>query len=164
MRAHLLTAAATLTLAFGTTAAEQTYNLSLSGDQEVPGPGDSDGLGNGTLTINDATGEISWSINYFNIAEPSAMHIHGPDGSAGSAAGVFVGLGVAGSGTGTLAGSTTTSTANALAINTNPTDFYVNIHNADFGPGAIRGQVPEPGSAALLALAGMLVARRRRRA
>ena len=78
------------------------------------------------------------------------------------AAGIFVGLGVATSGgAGTLISSTSTSAANALAINTTPGNFYVNIHNAAFPSGAVRGQlgtvVPEPATLAPLGvgLAGL---------
>ena len=147
-----------------TSAAEQTYNVNFSGDQEVPGPGDADGTGLGTITINDGTGAISWNFTYANIDAPTAMHIHGPNGSVGQSAGVLVGLGVTTTGgSNTLIGSTSTSTANAAAILADPADFYVNIHNGAFPGGAIRGQVPEPGSFALLALggAGLLLRRRR---
>lgn len=162
MRILQLTTAA-LTLAFGLAAhaAEITYNLSFTGDQEVPGPGDPDGFATGTVTINDATGDIAWDITYGNISSVTGFHFH--NAPAGSSAGIFLGLGTAPDDGSTLVGSTTTSPANALAINTNPDQFYLNIHTTDFGPGAVRAQLPEPGSAALLALgATALIARRRR--
>jgi hypothetical protein len=153
-------AALSLLVAAPAAALTVTYSLNMTGIQEVPGPGDSDGLATGTLTINDATGDISWSFTFSNILAPSDMHIHGPGGSAGSSANVFVNLGTATTGgLGTLINSTTTSATNAQAITGNPTDFYVNIHNSGFPNGAVRGQlgtvVPEPGVAALLALAGI---------
>jgi len=139
-----------------------TYSVTMDGAQEVPGPGDADGTASGTITINDATGGISCSFTYANIVAPFAMHIHGPGAPPGVAAGIFVGLGVATSGgAGTLISDTSTSAANALTINTTPGNFYVNIHNAAFPSGAVRGQlgtvVPEPATLALLGvgLAGL---------
>jgi hypothetical protein len=154
----LATSFAALALAVSPAAATTiTYSLTMTGAQEVPTAADPDGTGVGTLTVNDSTGLISWALTYANIVAPSAMHIHGPSAPVGVGAGVFVGLGVVTTGgAGTLINSTTTSLANALAINTLPANFYLNIHNATYPGGAIRGQlgtvVPEPGTFALLAL------------
>ena len=154
----LITSFAAAVLAASPAAATTiTYALSMTGAQEVPGPGDPDGTGSGTLTIDDSTGLISWSLTYANIDAPTAMHIHGPAAPVGVSAGVFVGLGVATTGgPGTLVSSITTSLANAAAINANPANFYVNIHNASYPGGAVRGQlgtvVPEPSTLALLGL------------
>ena len=157
--------AAFLTMALGLTAnaGHSVFNLIFSGDQEVPGPGDTDGFGSGTLTVYP-DGTIEWDFTYGNIGAPTGMHIHGPNGGVGQSAGVFEGLGIATTGgPNTLIGSKTTSTTNAAALLADPNDFYVNIHNSEFGGGALRSQVPEPGSAALLAVAsaGLLVRRRR---
>ncbi|MEC9373981.1 MAG: CHRD domain-containing protein, partial [Planctomycetota bacterium] len=133
-------------VALGITAApaaaiEMTFPLTFTGAEEVPGPGDSDGTATGTITFDRDAGTISWNITYNNITTPSAMHIH--PGAAGSSGGVFVGLGVATTGgSGTLISSVNTSQANIDTILANPTGYYVNIHNADFGPGAIRAQIP----------------------
>ena len=117
-----------------------TFQLSISGDQEVPGPGDEDGQASGTLSIDDTTNLISWSFTYSNIANPAAMHIH--TGAAGEGGGVLVPLNVEmGGEAGTLAGSTTGDAANVMAILASPSDYYVNIHNGDFRSGAIRGQL-----------------------
>jgi hypothetical protein len=138
-----------------------TYALTMDGSQEVPGPGDPDGLASGTITLDDVTGDISWVINYTGLATVGAMHIHGPGGSAGSAAAVFVGLAITGS-PGQLAGTTNTTPANIDAIFANPTDFYVNIHTSDFSNGAVRGQlgtvVPEPEAAQLFGLGTVALA------
>ena len=117
-----------------------TFQLTMGGDQSVPGPGDEDGQASGTLTIDDATGLISWDFTYSNIADPAAMHIH--SGAAGGRGGGAVPLNVDTSGgTGTLIGSTTADATNVAAILASPSDYYVNIHNADFRPGAVRGQL-----------------------
>ena len=117
-----------------------TFQLGMSGDQAVPGPGDEDGQASGTLSIDDVTGVISWNFTYSNIAEPAAMHIH--SGAAGDGGGVVVPLNVETSGgEGTLVGSTTADADSIVAILASPSDYYVNIHNADFRPGALRGQL-----------------------
>jgi len=117
-----------------------TFQLTMSGDQSVPGPGDEDGQASGTLTIDDATSLISWDFTYSNIADPAAMHIH--SGAAGGRGGVAVPLNVETSGgNGTLIGSTTADASSVAEILASPSDYYVNIHNADFRPGAIRGQL-----------------------
>ena len=117
-----------------------TFQLSISGDQEVPGPGDADGRASGTLSIDDTTNLISWSITYSNIVNPAAMHIH--TGAAGEGGGVLVPLNVEmGGEAGTLVGSTSGDAASVMAILASPSDYYVNIHNGDFRSGAIRGQL-----------------------
>ncbi len=50
--------------------------------------------------------------------------------------------------------------ADLTAVLANPTGSYVNVHTATFQAGAIRGQLPEPGAAALPLAAAGLVARR----
>jgi hypothetical protein len=126
-----------------TRGASATYSLNMTGAQEVPGPGDPDGTATGTITLDDVTGDLSWDITYANISAPTAMHIHGPGGSAGSGAGVYIGLNVATSGgAGTLISSLTHGTLSEVTdVLNDPTDFYVNIHNGDFSQGAIRGQL-----------------------
>lgn len=129
--------------------ASATYLLQMDGGQEVPGPGDPDGVAVGTITADDVTGLISWDLTHRKIDPPTAMHIHGPNGSAGQSAGVHIGLGVAtGGGPGTLIASLTHGTLQDLTdILNDPTDFYVNIHNGPFSSGAVRGQLGHIGAA-----------------
>jgi len=116
-----------------------TYCLEMSGDQEVP-PADPDGVASGTLTIDPATNTIAWDFVYENIAPPTQMHIH--VGAAGVNGPVIVNMGVNTSGgPGTLIDSTTTSTVNLNNIRANPLGYYVNIHNAPFPAGVVRGQI-----------------------
>lgn len=165
--ATLLVLALLLLTASSAFAASVGFAVSMSGAQEVPGPGDPDGIATGTLALDDASGAISWSFTYANIDAPTLMHIHGPNGPAGSAANVFINLGVATSGgAGTLVGSLAHgSLAQVAQILAAPETFYVNVHNAPFGGGAVRGQVPEPATALLFGsgLAGLAFAGRARR-
>jgi len=121
-----------------------TFPVNMSGPQEVPGPGDADGVASGTITLNDVTGVVSWDFTYANISPPTLMHIH--TGPAGVGGGVLINLGVATSGgPGTLISSTVHG--NLLQITNvlnNPPGFYVNIHNGPFPSGAVRGQLVQP--------------------
>jgi len=151
----------------GAHAASATFGVSMTGAQEVPGPGDPDGSASGTITLDDATGLVSWSFTYANIDAPTMMHIHGPNAPAGASAGVFIGLGVVTSGgAGTLIDSLTHGNlAQITQILNAPDSFYVNIHNGPFPGGAVRGQVPEPATALLFGagLAGLAFGGRRMR-
>jgi hypothetical protein len=132
-------------------AVSATYSLTMTGPQEVPGPGDPDGTASGTITLDDLSGVVSWSFTYANIDVPSAMHIHGPNAPAGATASPFIVLSTATSGgAGTLIGSLVhANLAQVTQILSSPETFYVNIHNEPFLGGAVRGQVPEPATVLL---------------
>ncbi len=114
-------------------ASAQSYSVLLTGPAEVPGPGDADGAGFGVVTIDGTT--LRYSIWTQNIGAPTAAHIH--TGVAGVAGDVLVTLDV-----NMLTNGTATITpAVASQLNANPSGFYVNVHNAEFTGGAIRGQL-----------------------
>ncbi|GAB5404586.1 MAG: hypothetical protein Aurels2KO_28170 [Aureliella sp.] len=173
MKKYLLTATlacSALLLQADTSEAALVFSLNATGSQEVPGPGDTDGLATGFLTINEAADTnplgVSWNFSYSNIDAPTAMHIH--TGGLGSSGGVLLGLGVNTSGgAGTLIDSTSfASAADRDLVLANPSGFYVNIHNASFGAGAVRGQltaVPEPSSMALCGVLAVGACFRRRK-
>lgn len=118
------------------------FPIVMDGSQETPGAGDADGFANGTLTIDSTSNVISWNFTFGNIVAPTMMHIH--TGAAGVAGPVLINMGVATSGgPGTLIGQTPASAANITNILANPQNFYVNIHNAPFPGGAVRGQIPK---------------------
>lgn len=135
-------------------AAMVQFTTPLSGAQEVGG-GDPDGSGLATLWLDGWTSMIAWNITVSNITLPTTgAHIHeAPVGVNGPIVIDF---------NNTLVGGWL-SDPDVLRVIANPTNFYVNVHNADFPGGAIRGQIPEPASAALLGLAlGVLGWRLRR--
>jgi len=131
--------ALTLIAAGAVLGAETTLTATLAGGAAENPPGDPDGAGTATITIDPATLQVCWELTTTNIADATASHIH--VGAAGANGGVTVGLDVDGF-SGSSTGCTTGPDAATLqAIIDNPAGYYVNVHNADFGPGAIRGQL-----------------------
>ena len=114
----------------------------MRGVREVPGPGHSSALGSFVVSINGSRDLLSYAIATTGLLNISASHIHGPNGSEGVAAGVFVGL-AAGSEyvNGQAQGTVPITPQQAAAIIANPANFYVNVHSTDFPAGAIRGQL-----------------------
>jgi hypothetical protein len=113
----------------------------LTGAAEVPGPGDPDGSGTATITVNPGQEEVCWEINAAGIELPAtAAHIH--VGAAGVAGPVVVTLS-APDASGFSSGCTTVDVNRDLAkaILKNPEDYYVNVHTSVFPAGAIRGQL-----------------------
>jgi CHRD domain len=120
------------------------YNVKLIGNQEVPGPGDPDGHGTGTVSLNPGPPTVHWNLTYTNLDTVTDAHIH--TGAAGVGGPPLIGFGPGTTGgPGTLIGSTTPTAAQVNTVLTNPTGHYVNIHTTAFGPGAIRGQVKRLG-------------------
>lgn len=114
----------------------------MSGSQEVGG-GDPDGSATGFVTFETRLNKASWNITYADIAAPTLFHIH--DGDFGVNGPVFVDFGVVTTGgPGTLINSTTTTEAKIDSILADPRGFYLNMHNADFPGGALRGQIELP--------------------
>jgi CHRD domain len=112
-------------------------STTLAGAAEVPGPGDPDGTGTATLTVNPGLSQICYELTVSGIAPATAAHIHvGPVGVAGP---VVVPL--APPTGGSVSACAEVDRELALAILNNPSDYYVNVHNADFPAGAVRGQL-----------------------
>lgn len=111
---------------------------SLTGAAEVPGPGDPDGRGTAQITVNAGQNRVCYKLSVSNIATATAAHIHeAPPTAAGP---VVVALG-APNASGTSSGCVTVTRAVALEILKRPADYYVNVHNAAFPGGAVRGQL-----------------------
>ena len=109
----------------------------LTGAAEVPSPGDTDGSGTAQLTFNPDKGEVCFDLTVANIEEATAAHIH--EGAAGKAGPVKVPLDAPK--TGSAKGCKSADAAVVKAIMQNPADYYVNVHNAAFPSGAVRGQL-----------------------
>ena len=140
--AALLAAFAMVAAIGGTASAAHftTFSTTLSGAEEVPGPGDPNGKGWITLDVY-LSGTICYEGKVQAIAGVAAAHIH--EAPAGSAGPVVVDLRPdLAERTGNKASyCVTTSPSIAADIIANPTDYYVNVHNATYPAGAIRGQL-----------------------
>lgn len=117
----------------------QPLTAVLLGANEFPGPGDPDGTGLAVITIDSETGTVRYTISVQNISAPVAAHIH--TGPAGVEGGILVDLlptFMNNLATGMVTGLDAEDLENILA---NPSNFYVNVHTADFAAGAVRGQL-----------------------
>jgi len=111
----------------------------LSGAEEAPNPGDPDGSGFASIRLNVGQERVCWEISYEGIAEPFAAHIH--RAPAGSPGGVVIPLFVP-----SISGGCVSADGDLIQeIIDYPERFYVNVHNADFPGGALRGQLSNPG-------------------
>jgi aldose sugar dehydrogenase len=120
---------------------EQEFTTDLTGAAEVPGPGDPDGSGMATITVNPLKRQVCFTLMVENIAPATAAHIHiGPPDVAGP---VVVPLNpppTDGASSGCANNVDRSLLRNILQ---HPENYYVNVHNADFPAGAVRGQLPE---------------------
>jgi hypothetical protein len=119
-------------------AAPVKFGATLSGANEVgpngPGAGDPDGAGTFAVEIDADAGDFCYTITSAKIAAPTMAHVH--TGAAGVNGGLVV---------------TISPKANdeCVAVEPDvlrpivaaPEGFYVNIHNAEYPGGAIRGQL-----------------------
>ncbi len=112
-------------------------SANLLGVNEVPLPGDPDGSGTAVITVNPGQGEICYELTVEGIAPAGAAHIH--EAPAGVAGPVKVTLMAPTSGA--SSGCTQVDRELALDILQNPDQYYVNVHNAEFPGGALRGQL-----------------------
>jgi CHRD domain-containing protein len=115
----------------------RSLSTTLTGAAEVPGPGDPDGTGTATLSVNPGLGQICYELTVSGIAPATAAHIH--VGAVTEAGPVVVPLEPPTGGS--SSGCAEVSRELALAILKSPSDYYVNVHNAEFPAGAVRGQL-----------------------
>ncbi|MGI8706495.1 MAG: CHRD domain-containing protein [Sphingomicrobium sp.] len=143
MRWFIITTAAAAAAAIGTTAATarddtgKRFIVNLQGEVEVPVMGDPDGTGSAIIRVNPGRGQLCYTLRVRNIEPATAAHIH--EAPAGSAGPVVVGL-TAPTG-GSSQGCVAISRDEAKDIIREPENYYVNVHNAEYPGGALRGQL-----------------------
>ncbi len=141
-RSNLLTGGAALLVLAGCATGQmnQRANLAvtMTGIQEVPGPGDPDGSGTVEIRVTPAEGQVCWNLYARGIEPATAAHIH--RGAAGIAGPPVVPL-TTPDGAGHSQGCATVDPALAREIAMRSFDFYVNVHTAAQPAGAIRGQL-----------------------
>ena len=159
-----------LLCALPTQAATFVYTGTLSGANEVPANA-STATGNYTVTLDDVANSLVLSLTFTGLsANASAGHIHccAPVGANAGVVIPFTGFPAA------TSGSYSNTFTGISVINVNGIKnglAYVNVHNALFPGGEIRGQinaaaaVPEPASWAMMiggfGLVGGMLRRRR---
>jgi hypothetical protein len=124
-----------LALAAGAGAAAQkgrSLHATLTGKAETP-KGDPDGRGTAEVKITGT--RVCWEIKVAKVQTIAAAHIH--KGRPGVECPFVVPFGKAFR----SKGCTTTTAALAAAIQRTPTAYYVNVHNAKYPAGALRGQL-----------------------
>jgi hypothetical protein len=124
-----------LVFAVSAFASEKTYTVAMSGKQESP-KGDPDGKGTATVKIEASKGEVCFKFTWSRIGTPTAAHIHkGKKGVAGPVVVPFFG------GAAKHSGCVKASKSLLSKIVKSPGSYYVNLHNAKYPNGALRGQL-----------------------
>jgi hypothetical protein len=118
------------------------FTVELTGEAEVtaqgvPNQGDLDGTGTATVTVNPGLGQVCWTIDVADVDPIRAAHIH--VGTADTTGPIVVHF------TPYTGGCIAVERDLALDLILNPDAYYVNVHNATYPGGALRGQLGLPG-------------------
>jgi hypothetical protein len=135
------------TIAGAATSADDKIKATLSGDNEVPGPGDPDGKGKFKATLGEDT--LCYTLSVKKVDDATAAHIHA--GGSDVAGPVVVTLQTPQNKQPVSECLTavpdeedteaTLSVSELAAIAADPGAYYVNVHSVEFPAGAVRGQL-----------------------
>jgi CHRD domain len=108
---------------------------SLTGEKEVPGPGDKNGSGHAVVKVHKA--RVCYALEVRRIKPATLAHIHrgGP-----SVAGPIV-VELKAPTDGSSSGCKAISKKLSKKLREHPRQYYVNVHNKPFPDGAVRGQL-----------------------
>ena len=112
-----------------------TLEAKLTGEQEVPGPGDPNGRGEAEVKVFKA--KVCYTLKVQRIKPATAAHIH--VGRRGEAGPVVVTLNTPDDGF--SKGCEKISRKLSRNLREHPARYYVNVHNKKYPAGAIRGQL-----------------------
>lgn len=132
---YLLIPALLVAMAAPAAAAGVKLEATLAGANEVGG-GDPDGTGRFSAEMDVDGGKLCYTLTADKIAQATAAHIH--TGVAGTNGPPVVTLSLAG-GAEKLCAAVDSAALKPIAAN--PAGYYVNVHNAEFPAGAVRGQL-----------------------
>jgi uncharacterized repeat protein (TIGR01451 family) len=133
------------------------FRALLNGANEVP-PVPTDAMGLASFVLNQTTNELIYGIQFNDIDNITAAHLHQAGAGANGPVVVtlYAGGGIQPSPTEPLQGRITIAPALAASIAANPAGFYVNVHTSDFPSGEIRGQLARTLNAPLHCPIGVL--------
>lgn len=122
-------------------AATKSFNVHLSGAQQVP-PVKTSATGTAHLTYNTSTRVLTWDVTYSHMSSPVTMaHIHAA--APGKNGPVDVWLTKKGKPVSSpIKGHAKLTPAEAKALMAG--DLYVNVHTKDHPAGEMRGQIKPP--------------------
>lgn len=115
-------------------AAESKLSAHLGG----AGSPDTDGAGHATFKIDTAKNEVCFDLTVEKIGAATAAHVH--KGAAGASGPPVVPL-TKPDAAGKSSGCAMVGAAVVTDLLANPAGYYVNVHNAEFPGGAVRGQL-----------------------
>jgi hypothetical protein len=111
-------------------------SATLTGAAEVP-PGDEDATGSFTGTLNPGHNQLCYELKADKFNTATAAHIH--QGAAGQNGGPVVMLEAPK--TGTSKACVAVASDLAAKLMQHPENYYVNVHNAAYPNGGLRGQL-----------------------
>lgn len=115
----------------------RAFSVALTGESESPA-GDPVATGTATVRLRAGQGQVCYRFAADNLPAASASHIH--RAAAGTSGPVVVPL-FTPNASGNASGCIGAARAVVNAILASPGNYYVNVHNAEFAGGAIRGQL-----------------------